>query len=133
VDVPIVLPDVDADQFRRGWRRLPILVRLAALILAPEYGVGLLVFGSKAFLARRMGSSDDLPTREQELGYGRFDTLNDLLVDDRDALLVRALDAVHQQRSQEPIRVAVVYVRSTCGRWSATSRATATEPAVPSG
>ena len=43
------------------------------------------------------------------MGYGRVDALTDLLVDDRDALLTRALDAIHQQRSKEPISVAVVY------------------------
>jgi len=107
--VPVVRPDMDADQFRRGWRRLPALVRLAGWVMAPAYGIGLLMFGSRAFLARRLGSQEDLPTREEELGYGRFDALEELLVDDRDALLVRALDAIHQQRSQEPISVAVVY------------------------
>ena len=50
-----------------------------------------------------------MPTREDELGYGRFDAFQELLIDDRDALLVRALETIHQQRSQEPIRVAVVY------------------------
>jgi pheromone shutdown protein TraB len=73
-------------------------------------GIGLLLFGSRGFLARRLGSQEDLPTLEEELGYGhRFDALQELLVDDRDALLVQALDAIHQQRSQEPMRVAVVY------------------------
>jgi pheromone shutdown protein TraB len=50
-----------------------------------------------------------LPTREEELGYGRFDALEELLIDNRDTLLVRALDTIHQRRSQEPISVAVVY------------------------
>jgi hypothetical protein len=107
--VPVVRPDMDADRFRRGWRRLPVLVRLWAWALVPAFGIGLLVFGSREFLARRLGSQEDLPTREEELGYGRFDALEELLMDDRDTLLVRALDTVHQQRSQEPISVAVVY------------------------
>jgi pheromone shutdown protein TraB len=42
-------------------------------------------------------------------GTAAFDALQELLVADRDALLVGALDAIHQQRSQEPISVAVVY------------------------
>ncbi|HEX8862372.1 MAG TPA: hypothetical protein VGC06_25410 [Actinomycetes bacterium] len=107
--VPVVRPDMDADQFRRGWRRLPALERLGAWVMAPAYGVGLLVSGSRQFLARRLGSTEDLPTREEELGYGRFDALKELLIDDRDALLVRALDGIYQQRSGEPISVAVVY------------------------
>jgi hypothetical protein len=107
--VPVVRPDMDADQFRRGWRRLPVLVRLWAWVLVPAFGIGLLVFGSREFLARRLGSQEDLPTREEELGYGRFDAFQELLVTDRDALLVRALDTIHQQWSQEPISVAVVY------------------------
>src|SRR5215208_6227131 len=107
--VPVVRPDMDAARFRRGWRRLPVLVRLWAWVLVPAFGMGLLVSGSREFLARRLGSQEDLPTREEELGYGRFDAFQELLVEDRDALLVRALEAIHQQWSQEPISVAVVY------------------------
>ena len=70
----------------------------------------MLVFGSRRFLADRLGSLEDLPTRDEELAAdGRFDKLAELLLDDRDALLVRALEAIHEQRSQEPISVAVVY------------------------
>jgi len=86
--VPVVRSDMDADRFRRGWRRLPVLVRLWAWVLVPAFGMGLLVFGSRGLLVRRLGSQEDLPTREEELGYGRFDALQELLVEDRDALLV---------------------------------------------
>jgi pheromone shutdown protein TraB len=109
LDVPVVRPDLAFAGFRRGWRRLPFLVRLWAWVLVPVYSLGLLVFGSREFLVRRLGSQEDLPTREEELGFGRFDALQELLVDDRDALLARALDAIHELRSQEPITVAVVY------------------------
>ena len=60
--VPVVRPDRDADRFRRGWRRLPVLVRLWAWVLVPAFGIGLLVFGSRGFLVRRLGSQEDLPT-----------------------------------------------------------------------
>ena len=101
---------MSADQFRRGWRRLPVVVKLSMFILVPVYAVGVLVFGSRRFLADRIGSTEDLPTRDEELAAdGRFDKLAELLLDDRDALLVRALEAIHEQRSQEPISVAVVY------------------------
>jgi hypothetical protein len=40
-----VRPDMDADRFRRGWRRLPVLVRLWAWVLVPAFGIGLLLFG----------------------------------------------------------------------------------------
>ena len=108
--VPVLCPDMSADQFRRGWRRLPVVVKLSMFILVPVYAVGVLVFGSRRFLADRIGSTEDLPTRDEELAAdGRFDKLVELLLDDRDALLVQALEAIHEQRSQEPISVAVVY------------------------
>lgn len=108
--VPVLCPDMSADQFRRGWRRLPVVVKLSMFILVPVYAVGVLVFGSRRFLADRIGSTEDLPTRDEELAAdGRFDKLAELLLDDRDALLVQALEAIHEQRSQEPISVAVVY------------------------
>lgn len=110
VGVPVVLPDMDAEQFRRGWRRLPLLVQASLLVLMPVYAIGLLVFGSRRFLARQLGSLENLPTLDEELATdGPYAAMDQLLLDDRDALLVAALDAIHQQRSQEPISVAVVY------------------------
>jgi hypothetical protein len=52
-----------------------------------------------------------LPPAELEGGRraGGWASFQELLVEDRDALLVEALDAIHQQRSQEPMSVAVVY------------------------
>jgi hypothetical protein len=117
--VPVVRPDMDADRFRRGWRRLPVLVRLWAWVLVPVVGIGLLLFGSRGFLARRLESREDLPTLEDELGYGRFDALQELLVEDRDALLVRALETIHEQRSQEPISVAGISPWQGSGQRSA--------------
>ena len=52
---------------------------------------------------------DDLPTREQELAGESFESIDKVIVDDRDALLADALTSVHQQHSAEPISVAVVY------------------------
>lgn len=92
-----------------GGQALTLSYRLAGRTRRWGLATQLLVFGSREFLARRLGSQEDLPTREEELGHGRFDALEGFLVDGRDALLTRALDAIHQQRSQEPISVAVVY------------------------
>ena len=131
--VPVVRPDRDADRFRRGWRRLPVLVRLWAWVLVPAFGIGLLVFGSRGLLVRRLGSQEDLPTREEELGYGRLDVLQELLVEDRDPCSCeRWIPSISSgPRSLSAWRWSMV--QATCRRSSAPSRATAIAPAVPSG
>jgi hypothetical protein len=66
------------------------------------------LFGSRRFLARELGSLDDLPAREERVPEG-FQTLEGLILDERDRLLLDALASIHEQRCHEPIAVAVVY------------------------
>jgi hypothetical protein len=108
--VPVIGPDMSASEFGTGWRRMPLMLRLRVWALVPVYALGLLVFGARALLARH-AELDDLPSREdvEMAADGRLAPFFRLLVDDRDAQLVAALDRIHEQRCHEPIQVAIVY------------------------
>lgn len=108
LEVAVIGPDMSGVEFDIRWRRLPLALRLQALYLVPVYAAGMLLFGSRRFLARALGSLDDLPAPGQAVPE-RFEALDRLVVDDRDRLLVRALDSIHEQRRHEAVEVAVVY------------------------
>jgi hypothetical protein len=108
LEVPVVGPDMSGVEFDTRWRGLPLRLRLQVLYLVPVYATGMLLFGSRRFLARALGSLDDLPGPGQAVPE-RFEALDRLVVDDRDRLLVRALDSIHQQRRHQEVEVAVVY------------------------
>lgn len=108
--VPVVAPDMSGSEFGAGWRRLPLTLRLWVWALVPVYALGMLVFGSRALLARH-AEVDDLPSREdvEMAANERIAPFSRLLVDDRDAHLVAALDRIHGERCSEAIQVAIVY------------------------
>jgi hypothetical protein len=83
-------------------------VRGDAMASPRKLAAGMALFGSRRFLAMGLGSLDDLPAREEWVPKG-FEGLEELIVDERDRLLLDALASIHRQRCQEPIAVAVVY------------------------
>jgi hypothetical protein len=106
--VPLVGPDMSAAEFGQRWRQLAVVPRLQVWCLVPVFAAGMALFGSRRFLARELGSLDDLPAREEWVPEG-FKTLEGLILDERDRLLLDALASIHEQRCHEPIAVAVVY------------------------
>ena len=108
--VPVVGPDMSASEFREGWRRVPLTLRLGVWTLVPLYAMGMLFFGSREVVARN-AEVDDLPTREEAevSGDEHVAPFWRLLVDDRDAHLLSALDRIHEERCGEAIQVGVVY------------------------
>lgn len=102
--VPAVSPDMSASEFGKGWRRLPLTLRLAVWTLVPLYALGMLFFGSREVVARN-AEVDDLPTREEAevAGDEHVAPFWRLLVDDRDA---------H--------RLASSTAQVTCRRWCTT-------------
>jgi hypothetical protein len=106
--VPVVGADMSAAEFGQRWRRLAVVPRLLIWCLVPVFAAGMALFGSRRFLARALGSLDDLPAREERVPEG-FEALEQLIVNERDRLLLDALASIHEQRRDEPIAVAVVY------------------------
>jgi hypothetical protein len=106
--VPVIGPDMSAAEFGQRWRQLAVVPRMLVWCLVPLFACGIALFGSRRFLARGLGSLDDLPAREERVPEG-FEDMERLIVDDRDKLLLDALASIHEQRCHEPIEVAVIY------------------------
>lgn len=106
--VPVHCPDMTDEQFAAGWQAVPGWQRALALVVSPLVGLDRLVFGSRRALARHLELTD-LDWHDQMADIDSMDELLELLGDQRDRLLLAALDAIHQHRATEPITVAVVY------------------------
>jgi hypothetical protein len=108
--VPVLFPDLDANTFEASWNRLPLSLRLQLTALFSLGGLGLRLFGSRETVARH-AEVDDLPSREdvEARADPRFGPLLEIVGDERDAPLLRALERIHDERHDEAIQVAVVY------------------------
>jgi hypothetical protein len=71
-------------------------------------GMSCRLLGTRRVLGRYL-ATDDLPTHEQELEAEAREDFDKVVVHARDALLVDALTSIHEERSAEPISVAVLY------------------------
>jgi hypothetical protein len=110
--IPVVRPDLSLDEIRQRLRRLPartyVLARLTIWVVVPWVALYLLLFGAQRFLAEALALDDDTPSIEPSLGE-RWDDIEEVIVDHRDALLLDALSEIHEARCAESIDVAVVY------------------------
>ncbi|RKE23026.1 hypothetical protein [Streptomyces sp. TLI_171] len=108
--VPVLRPDLDAAQVAAGWRRVPRVLRLALIVFSPLYGLWLRFFGSRRALARNL-AVDDLSLEEERLRTAgtAADRLDELVLDQRDQLLLEALQELHRRPLDSPLEVAVVY------------------------
>jgi hypothetical protein len=119
-DVPVINRDVTAADLRSGLRQLPRWEHGLLLVAAPLMGLVLAMRGPRPFIKYM---AVELPTTlqpERHLANLRRDEMRrkGIVVDDpltaallttRDAVLIQALTAIHEQRQDEPIAVAVVY------------------------
>jgi hypothetical protein len=107
--IPVIRPDMTGEELGSRWRNgVRLLHRVMIIAAVPVFAAGMLLFGTRRVLGRYL-ALDDLPTREQEITEAAFEDIDDNILRDRDALLIDALTSLHQERSAEPIRVAVVY------------------------
>lgn len=105
--IEVIRPELTADQFDRGLRKLPWKEKAAIATLSPVAAIAFRLFGTRQVLSRYLNlddDDDDNPDRPNELpGLAR------LILDDRDELLTRTLGSIAQTRGEEPIDVGVVY------------------------
>ncbi|HEU5108058.1 MAG TPA: hypothetical protein VFT95_05825 [Micromonosporaceae bacterium] len=106
--IPVINPDVDADEFRSSWRRAPWTHRLMMWCVLPVVILGRLFGGSAAIWSTAM-QVDDLPTDEEEDWALDAPELEEAICGERDRRLIAALRQLHEQRGSENIEVAVVY------------------------
>lgn len=107
--VPIVRPDPTGEQFDRHWRdEVPWHHRTFVRVLAPLVGLSRLAIDNRRDIASVL-SLDDLPTPDEVELRASFEEVMRVLIDDRDRRLVAALEAIHREQADEPIRVGVAY------------------------
>lgn len=106
--VPVRYPDMTDEQFMAGWRKVPMWQRALAVGMGPLIGLERLAFGSRRAIARDMALTD-LDWQDELQDIDSLDELFGLLGEQRDRLLIKALDEIHRQRGHEQITVAVVY------------------------
>lgn len=106
--IPLVRPDMRGPDFDRGWQELPWWQRVGLWSVTPVYAAYLSMFGTREDIARCL-AMDDLPSEEELSSWDLMPEFDELIMDRRDALLVKALGDLHEKRSAEPISVAVVY------------------------
>lgn len=104
--VPVIRPDITAQQFRAGWRSVPWLQRLAVACLVPPFALALALLGTRRTFSRYL-NLDDLPDHLHGQAEQALPELTDLILDRRDALLVECLVSIHD--AHQAGRVAVVY------------------------
>lgn len=105
VGVPIVWADMTGDDFGRRWRKIPLAERVVVAGAAPIAGIYLRTFGSREFLAKYLRVDDDTAIDNWNPDSG----IEKLISDERDALLLKALGEIYEQRRDDEINVAVVY------------------------
>jgi hypothetical protein len=119
-DVPVINRDVTAADLSSGLRQLPRWEYGLLLVLAPLLGLVFAILGPRPFIKYM---AVELPTtlqperhrailRRDEMrrkGIAVDDPLTAALLATRDTVLIQALTAIHEQRQDEPITVAVVY------------------------
>jgi hypothetical protein len=101
-----------AGEFDSRWRqRISLPMRLAIPLLATFFAIGMRMFGRRRFIARHLGELDELSADdERELTAGtRWESLDELMLDQRDRLLLDAVRSIHDRRATESMEVAVVY------------------------
>jgi hypothetical protein len=106
--VPVLYPDMTDDDFAAGFRTLPAWQRALIVTALPLFGLHQAAFGSRRALARHL-SLDDTDWHERQAALENMGGVAKLIGQQRDDLLLTALDAVHDTCSGDAITVAVVY------------------------
>jgi len=105
----IVNADMKVDAFDKGWSGLPLPLRTLRLAAGPVLASYLLLFGTREMIAERMGI-DDLPSRDELLNQDDyFDKVDDLIVDERDKVVLSHITRLDQAASTQKQLVAVLF------------------------
>jgi len=105
----IVNADMKGDAFDKGWSGLPLPLRTFRLVAGPVLASYLLLFGNREMIAEWMGI-DDLPSRDEVLNEDEyFKKVDDLIVDERDKVVLSHITRLDQSASTQKQLVAVLF------------------------
>ncbi|MEU6655206.1 hypothetical protein ABZ904_38890 [Streptomyces sp. NPDC046900] len=106
-DVPVINPDVTAAEAIADLKALPRWMYLLLMVAAPVMGLVFALRGPRAFLDEDQVVEDLPSTLRAEMMAD--DPVGQAMTGRRDQRLLDALGEIHAERSDESIRVAVVY------------------------
>jgi hypothetical protein len=105
----IVNADMRGDAFDKGWSGLPLPLRAFRLAAGPVLASYLLLFGTRETIAEHM-ALDDLPSRDEVLNQDEyFDKVDDLIVDERDKVVLSHITRLDEAASTQKQLVAVLF------------------------
>ncbi|MBI3965186.1 MAG: hypothetical protein HY329_06090 [Chloroflexi bacterium] len=102
----LVHADMNAEEFGSGWSKLPPSEKFLVAVLVPVFVVIMFVCGTKELLGDYL-EVEDLPSRRDIFLKG--DALEDLIVDQRDAVLIRRIEAFHAEHGASDKKAAILY------------------------
>jgi hypothetical protein len=109
VHARIILADLSEEEFAIAWRQVPIWLQAVMLVGAPAVGARYRWFGSRETLAGGL-SLEDLPRRQETLSWNpETATLNQAILNARDARLIERLGQQLDNPTPGVRRIAVVY------------------------
>jgi hypothetical protein len=104
----VINADISGADFDDGWRRLPLGERVALYFVVPLVAAFMYFFGTRSLLAKHL-QIDDLPSRDEILRGDVLPGFNHLLVDQRDAHLLRVIEDVCEETGPEKRCIGIVY------------------------
>ena len=111
----LVHADQDARAFSQSWSSLPLRTRLFVSAASPIYGVYMFLTMTRRRLARSLEPSS-LPAAEafHPIDDDDWSRLDEVLLDRRDAHLIRQIAGFYRENRDRPIRAAVVFGAAHC-------------------
>jgi hypothetical protein len=106
--IPVIVPDIEPEEFERGWTRVPLFDAIALPAAAVGFGAWMRWFGTRRQLAESL-ERNDLPTLDDLEVADRWEAVVELIVDTRDRILTERIRMLHEERRDEALRVAVVW------------------------
>lgn len=103
----IIDGDLPGKEFDEGWVQLPLHLRILVGFFAPVVGVLQLFKMSRKALAPR--SVDDLPSRKSVLQHANADSLDGVILDERDVHLSKVAGDFFAENRHAQERVGVVF------------------------
>lgn len=109
VSAQIVHADLSSEEFHAEWRKIPLKLRAAVLLLSPIFGLKRRFFASRGSLSAGM-SMEDLKSRDDILSWDpTVAALDHCIIDARDARIVEILNAQIGQARHKDRQISVVY------------------------
>jgi len=104
----MVNADMEPEDFDRQYSTLPTLVRLQIFVLFPFFALYLLLCGTRQIIAREL-AVEDLPSSEEILRNDVFEDFDNLILDQRDSVLIHRLQELCDARNFDGRKIAVLY------------------------